>query len=495
MLNLDFNIDIHVHSTYKPLGAAVANGKYIQKNKDDKSSLWFYNPPSPVDKIFNYLLNLTKFSQANLTSSYYGNVWVMVLAMGSIEKKFFNNFFGLGEASALLDNFVVGLGTDYIRHIENTNDYFNDLQNELFFVQSNMSKSIKLDQQTLQYKLVNNFNELEEIILSNENTLKLASENGGRTNLPITIALIMSVEGMHVLNCGLDDVCSPQEVILNARKLKKLSFSPWFVTFSHHFYNELCGHSRSLSGHISKICDQTKGINTSFTSLGEEVLEILLNDTDGKRIFIDIKHLSAQGRLDYFKKRNELDPDNTLIPVIISHGACNGFPDRETLRSEYEELAEGFCKDDINFYDMEILEVVKTNGIFGLQLDERRIANEEALRRTKNSIFRNKIMHYRSELVWKQIQYIAELLDKKNLPSWQHIAIGSDYDGIVDPVNSFWTTEQYNLLKSYLERHAFEYLKTCDKRLINKVNRAITADQIVQNIFQLNAWNFFKRWY
>ena len=32
-----------------------------------------------------------------------------------------------------------------------------------------------------------------------------------------------------------------------------------------------------------------------------------------------------------------------------------------------------------------------------------------------NYLFRNKIMHYRSELVWKQIQYIAELLDNNDL--------------------------------------------------------------------------------
>ena len=48
-----------------------------------------------------------------------------------------------------------------------------------------------------------------------------------------------------------------------------------------------------------------------------------------------------------------------------------------------------------------------------------------------------RLMHYRSELVWKQIQYIAELLDDNDLFAWGNIAIGSDYDGLVDPLNSF----------------------------------------------------------
>jgi hypothetical protein len=65
--------------------------------------------------------------------------------------------------------------------------------------------------------------------------------------------------------------------------------APWFVTFSHHFYNELCGHARSLRSIIGKITDQEDRINSDFTPLGLEVLDILLDKSDGRRILIDIK--------------------------------------------------------------------------------------------------------------------------------------------------------------------------------------------------------------
>ena len=103
-------------------------------------------------------------------------------------------------------------------------------------------------------------------------------------------------------------------------------------------------------------------------------------------------------------------------------------------------------------------------------------------------------MHYRSELLWNQIQYIAELFDDNGLYAWGNIGIGSDYDGIVDPLNSFWTVEQYPELKSYLERHAFNYIQNKSGRLKNAFNR-ISADIIVQNIFQTNAWAFLERWF
>ena len=138
--------------------------------------------------------------------------------------------------------------------------------------------------------------------------------------------------------------------------------------------------------------------------------------------------------------------------------------------------------------------MVKSQGILGLQLDERRLANEDAIKGVKKSLFRNKIMHYRSELLWKQVQYIAELLDDNDLYAWGNIAIGSDYDGLVDPLNSFWTAEQFEDLAGYLERHAYRYLEERPNRLKNSFNK-VKADFVIQSIFRDNAWNFFRKWY
>ena len=103
-------------------------------------------------------------------------------------------------------------------------------------------------------------------------------------------------------------------------------------------------------------------------------------------------------------------------------------------------------------------------------------------------------MHYRSELLWKQVQYIAELLDDKGLYAWGNMAIGSDYDGLVDPLNSFWSAEQYDDLASFLERHAYNYFKEHAGRIKNSFNK-ISADEVVNNIFRDNGWKFLKRWF
>ena len=489
----DFTIDLHTHATYKPVGKSYPKNKFKQSSSvTDKNSMWFYNPATVLDKLMNYIGSVTKFSQTNLSAAVYGRTWVLTVALGSIEKWFFNNKAGTGFIADILEDFATELGKPRIDAIQGMQNYFDDLEQEISFLTQMHNKSVTIDGTKYRYIIVKNFTELEQAMLDNDTTIATQSPN------PINIAIIPSIEGMHVLNCGLDEDRSPlnlkadpEEIKQHARDIKNFNFKPWFVTFAHHFYNELCGQSLSLRGVVANKCDQKVGLNTGFTPLGKEVLQILLDNSDNKRILIDIKHLSPLGREEFFAIRQTQYPD---IPVFISHGVANGLPNRLSTVSLYPELGNTFNNGEINFYDDELILMAQSGGIIGLQLDERRLANEETIQRVKHSFIRNKIMHYRSELVWKQIQYIGELLDANNLPAWSNMCIGSDYDGIVDPINSFWTIEQYPQLKSYLERHAFNYMQNNASRLKNNFNK-IGADTLVQNIFQTNAWNFFSRWF
>jgi microsomal dipeptidase-like Zn-dependent dipeptidase len=491
MLSIDFSVDLHCHPTLKPMGHSPSGSQ--SSNPNDKSSLWYYDPPSVSDKLLNQVISVTKFSQANFTACAYGKVWVIVMVLGTIEKWFFNNKLGTGIIADVLEDFATEITKPRINEIQGIQNYFKDLLKELSYLEQANGVVVNIDGNNFAYKIVHSFAELKAITAKNEAELQSNKEDK-----LIQIAIIPSIEGMHVLNCGLDPARSPanikanpDEVKANAKALKNHPHRPWFVTFTHHFYNELCGHAESLKGLIAQNCDQKLGMDTGFTPLGKEVLNILLDNSAGKRILVDIKHLSPLARKQFFEMRITQYPS---IPVIISHGVCNGLPTMGATHSLYPEIGSTFNDKEINFYDDEIIEMVKSNGIMGLQLDERRVANDETIKNTKHSFFRNKIMHYRSELVWRQVQYVAELLDANGLFAWGNLAIGSDYDGIVDPLNSFWTAEQYPDLKSYLERHAFNYMQKSSSRLRNNFNK-IGSDVIVQNIFQTNAWRFFERWF
>lgn len=500
-----FYIDLHCHPNYKPFARAHAKDGSVlpmSTSTNDRSSLWYYDSPSLFDKIVQLFLSVTKFSQANGTAAHHGNVGVMVVSLGSVEQPFFKNKLGTSVITDLVDDFAAGFGHHRINAIENMKSYWHDLQQELKFLETGENQVVKIDGLFHTYRIAENFAQLHQHKLENE------AANAGKTkDRPLVLSLIYTVEGMHTLNTNLGSRLVESDVLENVRTLKNTRFAPWFVNLSHHFNNSICGHARSLRGPIGKITNQEENINAGFSALGKKVLELLLNKEEGRRIFIDIKHMSVESRRYYLKWRSENFKDE--VPVIISHGVCNGLPAYHATTSDFPLLGKYFINavedekggngtykehNSINFYDDEIVQVVKSNGIMGLQLDERRLANKEGIQKVKKSPWKHKIMHYRSELVWNQLQYMAEMLDSKDLFAWGHIAIGSDYDGIVDPLNSFWTVEQYVALAQYVERHAYSYFKDHPDRLKNSFNK-ISADEVVERLFHNNAWNFFKRWF
>ena len=203
--------------------------------------------------------------------------------------------------------------------------------------------------------------------------------------------------------------------------------------------------------------------------------------------------MSALSRNRYFEIL-AADYASENIPVIISHGAANGLRSFKEPVADSMETAPKLLDVDINFYDNEIVMVAKTRGILGLQLDERRIASEATLKNTKHAFFLNKIRHYRAELLWNQVQHIAELLDRHDLFAWDCMAIGSDFDGIIDPLNGFLTAESFEQLQSYLERYVHNYMDGPGKQKLKAYNQ-VSPSEIVNRIFSTNATNFLRRWF
>ena len=150
---------------------------------------------------------------------------------------------------------------------------------------------------------------------------------------------------------------------------------------------------------------------------------------------------------------------------------------------------------DINFYDEEIIEVAKSGGILGLQLDERRIGSKAYIKECHVTTLSNKVaMHSNAKLFWNNVQHIVQLLDKNNLFAWDCIALGSDNDGIIDPINKFWTSEEVDDLIQYVERHAFNFLKKPETVFQVPANK-ITAAEAIDRIFNSNAMEFIRKYF
>jgi|GEM_PF-513130 len=271
--------------------------------------------------------------------------------------------------------------------------------------------------------------------------------------------------------------------------------------------------------------NQVLGMNKGFTELGKKVVKKLLDNTDGKRrILIDTKHMSIASRIWYYTYLGHITkegyneyfgkaPSDQLlytdevrsdcIPIISSHSAVNGY---ETMKASKEgndgtpplkayadadkkykkkkkaskegnddttydayavaddkyKISKKFNNWDMNLSDEEIRIIYNSDGLIGINFDQRVSGgNTEGGKKRINRVVNN-------------ICHIAKVAKDAGFSDcWSCITIGTDFDGSINPINDFRTAEDFaNLEKALKEK--------------------LDAD-VVDRIMYKNAMEFLKK--
>lgn len=495
-------VDIHCHSSMKPFARSFRKKPGLQsRNPRHAHSMWFHDAPTFFDKVKNYFAGLTNFVQSDGTSLRRGRVAIVCLSFYPQEKDFFNNKLGKGLISDLLAKLATEFGPARIDYLQNIQSYWEDLNLEMRFVKQESKNSISVDGRRVSYLLTNNYAEIELL----EKQEKLVSDS---------IVFIPTIEGAHIfdqiLNSNEPANKSPEEVseqalkkmlqrIDDLRKEKNQLIRPVFITLAHHFWNGLCGHARSLGGLVKCVVGQENGMNLGITKAGKLAIHAMLKldrQEDGtavKPIYLDIKHMSRKSRLDYFELLKQYPERN--IPVLVSHGCVTGLSTPGGSQNTSIAQENIFNTDDINFFDDEIIKIGKSNGLFGIQLDERRIGSRSAIRKAKGIKSKRDSLYSWSQLVWNQIRHIAEVLDANGQFAWGIQCLGTDFDGIIDPIDGYWTATQIDDLDDYLLMHAYNYIKEIKvpNTLLQERNKSIKPEVIIDRFMTGNAMDVLSR--
>ncbi|QCX00037.1 peptidase M19 [Aggregatimonas sangjinii] len=462
-------IDLHCHPSLKPFGRSFdqkSTKKRNSPNRMRRNSIYHRKGVNPVSKKINNLLTLTKFTQSDLTSVYGGKGRILVISLYPMEKQMVHDTGDVKFIGRLFRNLATGIGIDRIRHIQKMTDYFEDLNNEYEFYKELDNKPVTVHGKKVRYKMVKSYQEIEQ---------------WKADGIP-TIFMITSIEGCHVFNSGLVLAGRPKadekEVLENIKIVKNWTFRPFFVGLAHHFDNELCGHEKSMGGLVDAIIKQKVDNSQGITSLGKKALSALLDNNKKNRILIDVKHMNVKSRYEYYEiVKSEYA---SKIPLIVSHGAVNGRNnpiDNNRVDTDFNDAT-------INFYDDEIFRIARSQGIFGIQLDERRIAHKKVMGLLAG---RNKS----SKLIWKQIEHMAKYLNLLKMEAWNIQCLGTDFDGIIDPLPGFWAAKDLDKLPKFLVKHANDFLKSPEGKKLEPKNR-LSAKEIVDKFMFGNARDFLK---
>jgi hypothetical protein len=477
-------VDLHCHPAMKPFGKSFMR-RYItgenNPNTAEENSIWHQQRPKLFRRVANVLLSLTKWRQSDMETLIQGDNRVIVASLYPLEKGMVvhHDAEDIKFAGRLLRNLATGIGMRRIRHLQEMKDYFTDLVAEYDFYKQLHGKTVTLNGKQKTYKMIGKSADLE---LEDENCVNV----------------IMSIEGAHVFNCGLEKregiKTDREEVLQNLQKVKNWEFRPLFIGIAHHFDNGLCGFAESFSGIVAKQMKQADDPEQGFSELGIQVVMDLLDNSDGKRILPDIKHMNPKSRYEYYDLLKKRFPEEN-IPIVVSHGALNG-----KLRYKTHDYVskKGFNAKDINFFFDELILIEKSKGIFGIQLDERRIFDvkmkRDILKEAKKNMnnYGKRHLRHNSYFIWRQIETIGVYLDNLGHNAWSIQALGTDYDGIINPLNGWWTSKELKDLDQYLMHHALDFLSSDQAKSLKEFNK-LSAEEIVEKVMSTNALDFIKR--
>ena len=464
-------------------------------------------------------------SQGDFIKLAKGKIRVLFLSLYPVEQGFLTfNQAGLetGGITDALAHLVLNMPKKRADEIQSRkHNYFTDLLKEYDFLQrfaDPYQKTIYLNlfkRKKFKFRIVSDFDELSS-------TLNLDSDLNPNPESDDTIAVILTIEGAHSLGMGQLNTLELDYSVLSAvlkeniSTLKRLGppgkegfHCPFFISLSHHFWNQLGGHAVSLWKLLGKVFDQNTGINEDIKDLGKLVIDELLSKDNGKRILIDIAHMSVKVRqwfyYTYLPERENRTGEK--IPVIVSHAGVNGFAtlaesEMQGTPATIHEIADKLYEKSKKFNpwdcfqpDEEILIIHKSGGLIGLNLDERIMMGKEVLDAARKNA-RWKLPRV-ADVIWiepliEEILHIAGTIFSETRDDsviWDNICIGSDFDGMITPIKAYNNAIKF----PKLDKMIFEQLRkriNPEQFLINKSDSEIR--EISDKILWKNALRFLK---
>ncbi|MFZ6010498.1 MAG: hypothetical protein ACOYXT_09135 [Bacteroidota bacterium] len=307
------------------------------------------------------------------------------------------------------------------------------------------------------------------------------------------LVFILTIEGMHAL--GTDNFLP--EIFTRIDEIKAWHYPVFFITFAHHFDNKLCGHAHSMPKEATLFVDQREAMHSPFNDIGWAAARQLLSlDPDnkkdlatyGRRIFLDLKHMGARSRQEYYQKI--IDPcikKGDVIPVILSHVGYSGVKTLNEMIANMDFEADTFQGKlfnnwNINACDEDILKVIDTGGLLGLCFDQRILSQK------KKEVIASEA------LLEKNLKGILQAVDSSSLTAqakpriWDVLTIGTDFEGYIDPADDYATSAAFN-------RFYADLVKIIQTLPSNSFQEGRTPEVLAKKICYDNVIEFLKRYF
>jgi microsomal dipeptidase-like Zn-dependent dipeptidase len=477
--------DLHFHPALKP---------YLSNyHPDRRKNCW---------EVISSPLSIVR-SQGSLDQAKEGRVGLAVVSFISIERPMTSSF--LVDHVAHLFTVLDAKALDFSTY----GDSLDRFQGEI----EHLKKSQQLDPANGQsFKILNSIKEYDEHKLN----------------------LIFSIEGGHNL-----ESCNGT-LLDNFRSLKQSEHRFLYLTLTHMTQFPLATHAYSMK--LIKSNDHFKPAGFGLTDLGKQIIDMAYDESIGPRILIDIKHLSLVSRYQFYQYRREKGYQN--IPILATHMGVTGISrDPRAMvkywnkekppvrRDDYVEInydrPEGIGKGlfrkthfnpwSINLYDEDIVEILDSGGLIGMNMDQRILGADKVQGEFFSADELNYILSGYKDPGHKEEIRQGELSDEEEADrdlnetkhlrhlcnnilhivkvggprAWKKICLGSDFDGLINPINYCTNLTEFPKLEAGLADMLPQMMEEDTAYDYDQSN----IEQKIRNIMYDNAVDFLNNYF
>lgn len=341
------------------------------------------------------------------------------------------------------------------------------------------------------------------------------------------IQVILAAEGGHNFYDS-DQLPGNATGILENLQFHKKPGNPrlLYVTITHLEQSAFCTHAYGMKLIRNPVFYPVgKGLRV----LGKSFIRTALDNQNGKPILIDVKHMSLQSRLQFYLLRKTEFSD---LPIVATHMGITGVSYLKKPVKKVQTNLKFRCLEvfyhrnpgaidtyfnpwSINLYDEDISEIMRSGGLIGLSLDQRILgfgnvskeifSLEEFIesefkpvpRPTYHRLDENHHNTFQKFRNW-QIRYFCNNwlhavrtgMQVIGDEAWNHICLGSDFDGLIDPIDDFKSAASYKFIFARL----VEWMPLMAEAMGIEVPASDAQEKVRGLVFD-NALKFLQRYY
>ncbi len=441
-----------------------------------------------------------KYSQSNFEALSRGGVRIGCISLSPVERQLINgsSYYNDKNKKATV-SCITGVVANQLFLRQREVNYFEDLIDNIQYLQRFENKRHYIGGFGYYYQLLQKKSDIDSVIAD-----------------PDRLAFALTIEGGHALGHSIyinEGITSLDEyrdfVIQNVKRLKgMLPISDnsdeyiktpiLWISLCKTYENGLGGSANSMTKLQQSVFGKVNDINEGPSDLGKEVMELLISK-EGRRVLVDIKHMSLKFRRFYYQTVERASILGEQIPIVCSHCGVSG----ESWKSNLYKKKDDDSKNNNsylnhwsqNLAEEDIKKIHSTKGLLGVTLDKTVLGGQLALAEIESTPIGT--VQRRKACVKLFMANVLRAIDKIGVASaWNIICVGSDFDNMNEPLDPYPNAEFLPDLASDIQEFLERPEDIGNEFTAKKVKELMfdySAAEITEKIMSRNAIEFIRR--